>query len=216
MHLGKVVKSNSHCDYVIQLDDALSAEVPPDETRFGFGSFVALKEEKSRRLTTITGHLDPKPNPRPWCIGVVYNTQLFNPNFNSSGPRLSSEPDLAFTPDQVQETRTLLGVMLLGTLQQEGDRWFGIQRIPRTVVPFNTTAALMTPEEVYSFHRDKVGQPQFRYYTHLLRGGGHFAAELIQHILDSLCDSPFTLAEVRALEVLRKELSWKSAMGTIR
>lgn len=209
MHLGKVVKSNSHCDYVIQLDDALSTLNPPDVDQFGFGSFVKLEDASPDSSELF-------PDRRHWAVGVVYNTQLHNPSFNSSGPRLSSEPDSLFTPDQVQETRTLLGVVLVGFMAQAGDRLHGVQRIPRVVVPFNTAAALMSSEEIYRFHRDQRDQPQFRYYTHLLRGGGHFAAELAQHILDSLKESPFTPDEHRALEVLSKELSWKAAMGAMR
>jgi len=209
MHLGKVVKSNSHCDYVIQLDDGLSTSTPPDVSQFGFGSFVKLEDRSSDLLGASA-------DPRHWAVGIIYNTQLFNPSFNSSGPRLSSEPDLAFTPDQVHETRTLLGVMLIGMLRQDGDRRYGVQRIPRVVVPFNTSADLMTPDDIYQFHRDQNGRPQFRYYMHLLRSGGNFSSELIQHILDNLRDSPFAPDEARALEVLRKELSWKSAMGAMR
>ncbi len=209
MRLGKVVKSNSHCDYVIQLDDDLSTSTPPDANQFGFGSFVKLEDAGDRGLGMIS-------DPRHWAVGVIYNTQLFNPSFSNSGPRLSSEPDPLFTPDQVHEARTLLGVVLIGALQQESDRLYGVQRIPRIVVPFNTTAALMSSEEIYRFHRDQSDQPQFRYYMHLLRGGGHFASELIQHILDGLQTSPFAPDERRALEVLRKELSWKMAMGAMQ
>ncbi|MGF1512489.1 MAG: hypothetical protein ACFB5Z_02160 [Elainellaceae cyanobacterium] len=209
MHLGKVVKSNSHCDYVIQLDDNLSTLTPPDADQFGFGSFVKLEDSGDDLLR-------PASEWRHWAVGIIYNTQLYNPSFNSSGPRLSSEPDPLFTPDQVNEARTLLGVVLVGAMQQEGDRHYGLQRIPRVVVPFNTAAALMSADEIYRFHRDQANQPQFRYYMHLLRGGGHFATELAQHILDGLQASPFTLEERRALEVLRKELSWKTAMGAMR
>ena len=33
-------------------------------------------------------------------------------------PGLSSEPDPMFTPDLVQETRTLLGIVLVGTFEK--------------------------------------------------------------------------------------------------
>ncbi|MEB3357700.1 MAG: hypothetical protein VKK04_13310 [Synechococcales bacterium] len=207
MRLGKVVKSNSHCDYVVQLDDSLTVDTPPDADAFGFGSFIKLEEDT---------HLDGTSG-RHWAVGIIYNTQLFNPTFLSSGPRLSSEPDPLFTPDLVNETRTLLGVVLVGCLHQEGRSPHGFQGIPRVVVPINTPAWLMTHEDVLRFHLNPNQRPQFSYYSHLLRCGGTFASELTQQILSALIDQAFfSGADQRALEILRKELCWKNTMGAMR
>ncbi|NJN49559.1 MAG: hypothetical protein HC805_07065, partial [Alkalinema sp. RL_2_19] len=130
MRLGKVVKSNSHCDYVVQLDDAMDfIGGAPDPDRYGFGTFVKLE--------------DPKPG-RHWAVGLVYNSQLLNPEFNSLGPRLSSEPDPLFTPDMITETRTLLGVILVGHLEVIKGKQHGIQGIPRVVVPVNTAVCTIS------------------------------------------------------------------------
>ncbi|HEY9909727.1 MAG TPA: hypothetical protein V6D18_19210 [Thermosynechococcaceae cyanobacterium] len=200
MRLGKVVKSNSHCDYIVQLDDAMSHASPPQPDDYGFGCFVKLDSTD-----------------RHWAVGLVYNSQLFNPTFLNMGPRLSSEPDPLFTPDLMDETRTLLWTVLIGTLETERDRLHGLHGIPRVVVPVHTPVYKMSPDEVYRFHLNQSQRPQFCYYSHLLRCGGTFAAQLTQQVLTELIDSNlFTGADQRALIVLCKELSWKSTMSAMR
>ncbi len=197
--LGKVVKSNSHCDYVVQVDDVQDVCSPPSPEDCGFGQFVSFDSD------------------RHWAVGLVYNSQLFNPAFLNSGPRLSSEPDPLFTPDLVQEIRTLLGIVLVGTLEEKDGRIYGKQGIPQVVVPANTSVYKMLPEQVHSFHCNQDGQTQFSYYSHLLRSGGMLAAQLAQQVLAELVESDlFSGADQKALTVLGKELSWKNTLGAIR
>ncbi len=201
MRLGKVVKSNSHCDYVVELDDSLSVQFPPQADDYGFGAFVKLEDNPGRH----------------WAVGLIYNTQLFNPQFLSNGPRLSSDPDPLFTPDQINETRTLLGIVLIGTLEDKGDRAHGVHGIPRCVVPVNTPVSVMDNEEIFRFHLNGDHRPQFCYYTHLLRSGGTFASDLTQQVLAQLINSDFFHgSDRRALEILYKELSWKHTMSAMR
>ncbi|WP_088894761.1 hypothetical protein [Leptolyngbya ohadii] len=199
--LGKVVKSNSHCDYVVQLDDRHEVINPPLPDDYGFGCFVKLEE----------------PEERHWAVGLVYNSQLFNPMFLSNGPRLSSEPDPMFTPDLVADTRTLLGVVLVGTLIDGERAIYGSHGIPKVIVPINTPAFVMTQQEIYHFHCNENGNSQFCYYSHLLRCGGTFASQLTQQVLKELAEGGlFVGAEKRALEILCKELSWKNTMAAMR
>jgi hypothetical protein len=197
--IGKVVKSNSHCDYIVQVDDAQDVVSPPRPEECGFGQFVSLDNAE-----------------RHWAVGIVYNSQLFNPMFLNTGPRLSSEPDPMFTPDLVQETRTLLGIVLVGNWAENDSLRYGIHGIPRVVVPANTPVYQMSASDVHRFHLDAEQRPQFRYYSHLLRSGGLFAQQLAQQVLTELVDSDlFGEADQRALRVLCKELSWKNTMGAI-
>ena len=198
--IGKVVKSNSHCDYVIQVDDHHDVVHPPNPEEYGFGQFVVLED-----------------GDRHWAVGLIYNSQLINPMFLNNGPRLSSEPDPMFTPDLISETRTLLGVVLVGTLEQQTKSTYGHHGIPREVVPVNTSVYTLAPELIHQFHRTVEGNAQFRYYSHLLKSGGLFASQLIQQVLTELIDSNlFTGADQRVLAVLCKELSWKNTMGVMR
>lgn len=201
MRLGKVVKSNSHCDYVVQLDDEKAVNNPPQPEDYGFGSFVKLEDTKGRH----------------WAVGIIYNSLLDNPLFANNGPRLTSEPDLLFTPDLVTETRTLLGVVLIGSLECHAQQYYGSQGIPRVVVPVETPVSTLSQDEVYSFHRDANGQPQLSYYSHLLRFGGGFASQLTQQVLMELAASNlFQESERRALQILSRELSWKNTMSAMR
>ena len=197
--IGKVVKSNSHCDYVVQVDDSHDVVHPPSPENYGFGQFVTLED-----------------GDRHWAVGLIYNSQLVNPMFLNNGPRLSSEPDPMFTPDLISETRTLLGVVLVGTLVSQTGKTYGRHGIPREVVPVNTDVYSLDTDSVYRFHCTIDDQPQFRYYSHLLRSGGAFAAQLTQQVLSELIEGKlFTGADQRALTVLCKELSWKNTMGVM-
>jgi hypothetical protein len=200
MRLGKVVKSNSHCDYVVQVDDSMDVIEPPAADDYGFGRFVKLANAD-----------------RPPVIGVIYNSLLFNPLFFNNGPRLSSEPDPLFTPDLINETRTLLGTVLIGTLEVENDRPYGRQGIPREVIPVNTPVTRLDSDEIYRFHLNAIGQPQFRYYSLLLRYGGSFASHLAEQVLQEMASlNLFKAQEQRALEVLCREITWRNTMGSMQ
>jgi hypothetical protein len=197
MRLGKVVRSNNHCDYVVQVDDALEVKNPPSPDDYGFGSFVKLENDQ-----------------RHWAVGLVYNTQIVNPLFLNSGPRLSSQPDPYFSPDLQNEVRTLLSVVLIGALDEE--RGCGRQGIPRVVVPVNTPVFRMSQEEILRFHQDPQGQTQFSYYGLLLSSGGNFADHLVYQVLNDITPMFADPAQRRALQILSKELAWKMTVGAMR
>jgi hypothetical protein len=194
--LGKVVKSNSHCDYIVQLDDAMDVPNPPLPDDHGFGSFV--------KLETVERH---------WAVGLVYNSQLFNPAYLNTGPRLASEPDPFFTPDLIRETRTLLWTVLIGTFEDQSS--YGSQGIPTIVVPANTPVYCLSEAEICAFHQNAAGQAQFCYYPHLMHTTGRVASELLEQVLTQVIPL-FDHHDRRALEVLRKELSWKHTLGMMR
>ena len=197
--LGAVVKSTSHCDYVVQLDTDKDVIDPPDVSDYGFGQFVTLETEQQH-----------------WAVGIIYNSQLFNPAFLTSGPQLTSTPDPLFTPDLIQETKTLLNVVLVGSLIHQGKLTFGQHGIPRNVVPVNTPVYHMDDQGRHRFHLSAENRPQFKYYGHLLSCGGTFATQLSQQVLTELSDSGlFDKSDQRALQVLCKELTWKNTLGAM-
>lgn len=197
--LGKIVKSNSHCDYIAQIDDSLEVISPPQADDYGFGSFVKLEDRQ-----------------RHWAIGVIYNSQLLNPQFNSTSPRLSSEPDAIFTPDLIYETRTLLWIVLIGAIvtSPAGQR-YGEQGIPAAVVPVNTPVWQLSEGELRAFHHNARGQAQCCYYAHLLNSGGSYASPLVSQILGTITPL-FQPSDRRALEILSKELAWQHTLGSLR
>ena len=95
--VAKIVKSNSHVDYVGRVIDELDADAPPRTEDYGFAQFVRL------------------PINNLEVIGVVYDTQLINPEYGNFGPRLSPPPDLSIlSPDYLNEQGVLIGILLLG------------------------------------------------------------------------------------------------------
>ncbi len=196
--LGHIVKSNSHCDYVAQLLDQLDVASPPQPEDYSFGRFVQLADDQ-----------------RHWAVGVIYNSQLLNPQFNQLSPRLTTTADTFLSPDLVSETRTLLWIALIGHLEQGEGKIWGQQGMPTLVVPVNTPVWQLTPEEILSFHYNRHGQAQFRYYAHLLRSTGNYAAPLLTHILETIIPL-FSGTERRSLEILSKELAWRHTLGSLR
>lgn len=200
MRVGKVVKSNSHCDYLVQVDELTDYMDAPRSEDYGFGTFVKLEDGKKH-----------------WAVALVYNSQLINPNFNNLGPRLTSEPDPIFAPDLIAETRTVLSTVLIGSMDSDMDGFFGNQGIPRVVVPVDTPVVKMTDTEIHAFHRNEDGRSQFTYYSHLLQAGGIFAKQLAYQVLQELIQSKlFSEPEERALQVLAKDLAWRNTMSAMR
>ena len=96
--IAKIVKSNSHVDYVARVIDELDADAPPAPEEYGFAQFVRMPVTEAEEV-----------------VGVVYDTQLANPDYGSFGPRLSSHADLkVLSPDFLHEQGVLLGILLLG------------------------------------------------------------------------------------------------------
>src|ERR1043166_376796 len=96
--LAKIGKSNSHVDYVARVVDELDADEPPGSEDYGFAQFVSVPLAEGEE-----------------AVGVVYDTQLANPDYASFGPRLSSHAELkVLSPDFLHEQGVLLGILLVG------------------------------------------------------------------------------------------------------
>ena len=116
MKIAKIIKSNSHIDYVGRVVDELDAENAPSDEDYGFAQFVNLPLSESEEI-----------------VGVIYNSLLINPDYANFGPRLSPKPELGnFSPDYLNEQGFLIGILLLGTRNGEGKIQHGV---PRKVVP---------------------------------------------------------------------------------
>src|SRR2546423_1426284 len=133
--LAKIVKSNSHVDYVARVVDELDADEPPSQDDYGFAQFVTVPVADREEV-----------------VGVVYDTQLANPEYANFGPRLSSHADLkVLSPDVLNERGVLLGILLLGRRVRDANAvgekietagvetadgaWTNQQGVPRRVVP---------------------------------------------------------------------------------
>src|SRR5215475_12969145 len=115
MRIAKIIKSNSHIDYAARILDSLETNEPPKASDYYFGQFV--------KISGSNGEI----------IGIIYNSQLINPEYGNYGPRLSTPPDLnsVFSPDYLNEQGVLISILLLGWKSGDESR----QDTPRVVLP---------------------------------------------------------------------------------
>ena len=140
--IAKIVKSNSHVDYVGRVIDRLDAAEPPTGEDYGFAQFVAVPVAEGEEV-----------------VGVVYDTQLANPEYGSYGPRLSSRTELSvLSPDYLNEQGVLLGILLVGWRERRGDGGCeGRHEVPRRVIPVGQDVYALGDREVQDFHRGAGG-----------------------------------------------------------
>ena len=196
MNIARIVKSNSHVDYVARVIDSLDVEKPPRMEDFGFGQFVALPQADETEV-----------------IGVIYDSELINPEYGGFGPRLSPKPDASrFTPDYLNEQGTLLGILLLGWRDKKTGAVH--QSMPRRVIPVNQEVEALEDEAVLGFHRGG-GEVQLHYYSQIIDHAGVFALPLLEAVIAQL--SPHcNETEQNRLNVLQQSLAWQRTMGGMR
>lgn len=195
MLIAKIVKSNSHVDYVGRVIDPLDSNAPPDADDYGFAKFVALD----------TG--------RETIVGVIYNSLLFNPEYGNFGPRLSPREELAIlSPDYLNEQGVLIGILLLGWIDENQNTHHGV---PRRVVPVGCAVEKMSQQQVARFHTDARGRVQLHYYSQLIQHAREFGVSLLEVIISDL-DSQVTESEKQRLCVLKKSLQWQRTMTGLR
>ena len=199
--IAKIVKSNSHVDYVARVIDRLDAERPPAPTDYGFAQFVSA----------------PLGREEEEVVGVVYTTMLSNPEYGSYGPRLSSHAELqVLSPDYLNEQGVLLGILLLGWRERAaGGGWEARHGVPRRVVPVGQEVFRMPDREVYDFHAGAGGELRLHYFSQVLAHAGPFAAPLVEAVLAQL-EPACTPQERQRLCVLRKSLVWQRTVGGAR
>ena len=208
--IAKIVKSNSHVDYVGRVIDRLDADAPPAPDDYGFAQFVSIPVEEGEE-----------------AVGVVYDTQLLNPEYGNFGPRLSSREELkVLSPDYLNEQGVLLGILLLGWRVRSGGGsgggggtrvWSSRQGVPRRVVPVGQDVYSLGDEEVYGFHTSEGGSGGVRlhYYSQIVAHAREFAVPLIETIIEGL-EPACTPGERQRLCVLKKSLIWQRTLGGMR
>jgi hypothetical protein len=192
MLIAKITKSNSHVDYFARVLDSLETPVKLSPADFQFGQFVKIDVGEEE------------------VIGVIYNSQLINPEYGNYGPRLSTPARLntVFSPDYLNEQGILISILLLGWRNGEESR----QDTPRVVLPINSHVETMSDDEVRAFHYGGSGALRTHYYSHVMTHAGLFAFQLLSAIVDQLERLGDEHDRAR-LDVLRKTLAWRQTIG---
>jgi hypothetical protein len=197
LKLAKIVKSNSHLDYVGRVIDTLDADAPPAAADYGFAQFVSIPLDEEMDV-----------------VGVIYNSMLANPDYGSFGPRLSPAPDLSvLSPDYLNEQGVLIGILLLGWRKLVTKERH--QGVPRRVIPVNQEIYRLADEEVFKFHQQADGQLQLHYYSQVITHAGMFSVPLIEAILEQL-EPQCQPGEKQRLCVLKQALVWQRTVGGMR
>ena len=200
--IAKIVASRSHVDYVGRVVDRLDAEGAPGADDYGFAQFVRVPVAEGQEV-----------------VGVVYDSQLSNPDYGSFGPRLSSPTELrVLSPDVLNERGVLLGILLLGWRERvatDEAKWVGHQGVPRRVVPVGQDVFRMVEEDVDGFHRGDDGSMRLHYFSQAVAHAGAFAAPLVESVIEQL-EPACTPAERQRLCVLKKSLVWQRTLGGMR
>lgn len=200
--IAKIVASNSHVDYVARVVDELDAEEPPAPEDYGFAQFVSVPVAEGQEV-----------------VGVVYDSQLSNPDYGSFGPRLSSPTELrVLSPDVLNERGVLLGILLLGWRERGANdraKWVGHQAVPRRVVPVGQDVFRLSDEDIADFHRGEDGSMRLHYFSQAVAHAGAFAVPLVESVIEQL-EPACSTAERQRLCVLKKSLVWQRTLGAVR
>lgn len=197
--IGKVIKSNTHVDYLCQIYGPGEVDRPPAPAAYALGSFVRLPLNGEGDMFGPGGSSGE-------LIGVIYDTVLHNPEFGNLGPRLSSEPDLqVFTPDYLAEKVTLVGITTVGLRAPDGTVTHGI---PALAAQIDAVVTRLGDDEVRDFHRAPGGGVRLGYAPMLVAQGSPLARHLLLRIIDHL--GALFPEEAARLSVLRAELAWQT------
>src|SRR6266852_1230936 len=179
MFIGKIVKSDSHINYVCQIYGPREVEVEPGPADYAFGRFVrvavrsALTDAPDTRI--VERALGKSQEPVTYAVGVIYDTILLNPAFGSLGPRLSNETQVElFSPDYISEKAVLIYVMVLGMMElrmtPNGEAEFlsAMHGVPLLSLELGSEIETMTEAEVRAFHFfSDQGEPVKEAYLHM-------------------------------------------------
>ena len=159
MKIGKIVKSDSHINYVCQIYGPNERMEKPGPADYAFGHFVRVALRSGKYDDFLELSHDEK-EPVTYAVGVIYDTILQNPAFGSLGPRLSNETQVElFSPDYISEKAILTYVMMLGMIEQRNNSngsaieyISATHGIPSLSLELDSDIETMSDEDVQAFH----------------------------------------------------------------
>lgn len=194
--IGKVIKSNSHIDYVCQVHARGEVSHPPLPEEYGLGTWVSIPAGST---------------PESAAVGLVYDTQLYNPDYGTFGPRLSSQSQLeVFSPDYLNETATLLGVLVIGQMQDGRQTTSGYCPVTAQV---GAPVVVMDSGQVRAFHLSG-NELEVGYYALLMSIPEPILPPLLLGVLAGL--ETLMPEHGRKIHALRTNLSWRTRVDLAR
>src|SRR5438094_6239813 len=227
MFIGKIVKSDSHINYVCQIYGPREVETEPGPADYAFGRFVRVairsrQEDEDSALNSMLG----QSQDHTYAIGVIYDTILLNPSFGSLGPRLSNETQVElFSPDYISEKAVLIYVMVLGMMEQrpvprnQPEILSVMHGVPLLSLELGSEIETMTDEEVRAFHffmdpdnTQKGTYLHMGYIPHIIGQRNSLLPMVTLRIIDQLeCLFPENLS---VLSIVKRNFAWKLKVET--
>lgn len=198
VRIGSIVSSNSHLDYVVEVYKERDCERPPELHEREFGQPVFIKK-------TVDGTEHA-------VMGVIYDTQLVDPDQGRTGPRLAQDDQAQFTPGYIEERTTLAGVALLGTavITDEQTVTNPTHQMPRWTLEVDDTVFHCPDEITRAFHTID-DQIQLAYMDRLVDIAGDLGAEVIVTLIDRLRGLlPDDDSNQRVLDVVEQNVQWQA------
>nr|BBH90342.1 hypothetical protein KTC_50930 [Thermosporothrix sp. COM3] len=229
MVIGKIVKSDSHINYVCQIFGPREVDIVPRPADYAFGRFVrvAIRAGEYDESMPFKQLLGSSSEPVTYAVGVIYDTILQNPAYGTLGPRLSNEAQLElFSPDYISEKAVLIYVIILGTMeeQQNADGSVTVlsasHGIPPLSLELDSEIETMNDEEVRAFHffrdPDRPDQPepylQMGYLPHIIAQRSNLLPMVVLRIIDQLERLfPHNLA---LLSIVKRNFAWRLKVET--
>jgi hypothetical protein len=229
MYIGKIVKSDSHINYVCQIYGPREVELEPNPADYAFGRFVRIavrSEQTDDHDAQVIFALGKSSEPRTYATGVIYDTILLNPAFGSLGPRLSNETQVElFSPDYISEKAVLIYVMVLGMMEQrmipggQPEVLSIMHGVPLLSLELGSEIETMTDEEVQAFHyfsdpgdHDRKEYLHMGYIPHIIAQRNSLLPMVTLRIIDQLeCLFPENLS---LLSIVKRNFAWKLKVET--
>jgi hypothetical protein len=227
--IGKIVKSNSHINYICQIYGPLEIEVPPDVAAYAFGHFVRVAVHSG--LSDLSRKRQARDQSRDeasscYTVGVISDTQLLNPTFGSLGPRLSTETQVElFSPDYLAEKAVLVHLVMLGMMEHHRSscsplKLHIVHGIPSFPLELNSSVETMTDEDVYQFHlfhdhghaENQHAYLHMGYLPHMIAQQNSLIPLVILRIIDQL--EQLFPQHLALLSILKRNFAWRLKVET--
>ena len=229
MFIGKIVKSDSHINYVCQIYGPREVEVEPSPADYAFGRFVRIavrSEQADDPHSDLNFALGISYEPKTYAVGVIYDTILLNPAFGSLGPRLSNETQVElFSPDYISEKAVLIYVMVLGMMDlrmtPNGEVEFlsTMHGVPLLSLELGSEIEIMTEVEVRAFHffsdqnePDKEAYLHMGYLPHIIAQRNSLLPMVSLRIIDQL--EHLFPQNLPLLSLVKRNFAWKLKVET--
>jgi hypothetical protein len=231
MFIGKIVKSDSHINYVCQIYGPREVEVEPGPADYSFGRFVRVAIRSAQTddaNATLDFALGLSQEPVTYAVGVIYDTILVNPAFGTLGPRLSNETQVElFSPDYISEKAVLIYIMVLGMIElrqtSEGNTQVlsAMHGVPSLSLELGSEIETMNDEEVRAFHffQDAAGSPNSQqpylhmgYLPHIIAQRSSLLPMVTLRIIDQL--ERLFPQNLALLSIVKRNFAWRLKVET--